>query len=205
MSDSGNEAPQGFNWVGVILVVVVAVAVWFWFFIPTGGIPVEISREKRCRAQLRAIGMACMVYEAENETWPYAEGGSLATFSLLYDKYLEEPKLFACPESEDDAGALMPGGQLTRGMCSYTYMPSIVGVLPPSDGPADLIVAYERKAFHERRKISNSTPGRMVLYLDGRVELVKEPDLAGQLSKSTADYKRLSEKAAREASGGKAE
>jgi len=196
------QAGRGVRWGRIAIAVVILAPIMWLFLMPQGGTPIEFINELRCRDQLRQIGSACYVYAAEYDGMlPFSEDGSLASLSLLYDQCLENAIVFACPESQDDASGLTPGQTMKGSMCSYLYLPGLLGMSLRDDVPADLIVAYDKEMFHKREKMANSSGGRIVLFADAHAERMSEADFQAQLKKDKARYIEYHNKPKAKASG----
>ena len=178
--------------IGLVAIAVVILAVWLQM--PTGGTPKSYRDERQCKAHLKQIGLACMIYASENDdAFPFADGGSLKSLSLLLGEYLEpdQVKVLVCPSTEDVPMGPDTDSLLVDTMFSYEYLPGVLGTPLDMDAPGDLILAYDKTVAHRRTDISNSVPGRIVLSADCTVERMTEADFQARLEKDKLRYERI--------------
>ena len=148
------------------------------------------AREAICKHGLNGIGLAADMYSIDfGGYWPYSEGGELASVSLLFDQYLGPRPGFVCPSTRDNASTVTAGAVLKRHQCSYTYRPGQLGIPLGSGAPDDLVVAYDRTAIHYRGGTFSKQVGRNVLYSNGVVEFLLEPQFQQRLSQDLARYR----------------
>ena len=191
MDDTDAQAEQspGVRWWLIILIVVIVAHIMWLYLVPHGGTPIEFIDEQKCKTHLKQIGLGCFIYAAEHDgLFPFSEDGSFASLALLHPKCVEQAKLFTCPEELRSKKSGTPPAGLEESWCSYTYLPGLLGIPLSDNAPADLIVAYDKEMLHKREKMSGSTGGRIVLYADGNVERVTEPEFQEQLAQSKAKY-----------------
>ena len=140
-----------------------------------------------CRSNLRQIGMA--ILQARQDEWNKSSRAagmteSLSALSSLYPAYVTSLRLFLCPADELGRSLFYvskTSWPLTESTCSYKYETD----LPPQLGPGT-ILAYDRSAaFH-------SGEGRNVLFGDGHVEWMAEPDFQQSLTRQRATVSRKS-------------
>ncbi len=188
IENRANDSP-GIRWWLILLIVIVVAPIMWFFLMPHGGTPIEFINEQKCKVHLKQIGLGCFMYAVEHDgPFPFSEDGSFASLALLYPKDVEQAKLFTCPEELPAKGQRTPIDTLRESQCSYTYLPGLLAIPLRDDAPADLIVAYDKEMLHKREKMSGSTGGRIVLYADGHVERVTEPEFQEQLAQCKAKY-----------------
>ena len=183
------DQSPGIRWWLIILIVIIVAPIMWLYLMPHGGTPIEFANEQRCRAHLREISLGCFVYAAEHDgLFPFSEDGSFASLALLHPEYVQQAKLFSCPEELRSKKQGTPLAELEESWCSYTYLPGLLSVPLRDDAPADLIVAHDKEMHHKREQISGSTGGRIVLFADGNAERLTEPEFQEQLAQSKAKY-----------------
>jgi len=189
------------NWV-VIAIVIAVIA----FMIPrlhsVCGPP---SRRSVCMNNLRQIGVGCRQYSLDYGDYfptvraPGGESRPLASLALLYDNYLQQPRLFTCPSTEDDCSDLQVGKTIEPHSykkvpgddrrCSYAYddtrdMKADPGIVIAGDAPPTMKRyddlrqrrfweskrAVPPEGFSEKNSDNHRGIGQNVLFFAGNVK-----------------------------------
>ena len=121
----------------VVVIVLILLNVAGMLFLAHRSVRPRNTRVK-CMNGLREIGTGCTMYASDfGGYYPTvrAPGSStsnpMASMALLYDKYVDNPKIFVCPCTTDNCADLQPGQSLSphgqvpasgeRRQCSYGY------------------------------------------------------------------------------------
>ena len=115
----------------------------------------ELAKRAVCSANLRGIGQSCQIYAGNNAGWFPPD------LQRLIDVGHLTPGELQCP-SEANPSTLV---------FDYVYVPGLQGTVP-----SDWILAYEDPANHNGE-------GGNVLYVDGHVEFLKEPEFSAELER----------------------
>ena len=144
-----------------------------------------------CAHCLQDIAQACKHYAIDsNGYWPFSEDGYLASLSLLADGYVDRMDSFSC--ARDYYPDLVPGPLLTEEMCSYDYLPGLVGVPLRHGMPAHLIVLYDELPRHTAPEARTFFPkGRNVLLVNGDVMFMLEHEFRKRFKRDLEHYTQL--------------
>ncbi len=122
------------------------------------------SKIAACGSNLRQIYMACMLYEQEYGSFPFAGESAPAHehFQLLVDTgFADEPSLFVCPSSRERAASADVRGKfkLSETTCSYAYASKPLS----SSSEATMRLAADKEVNHD---------GLNIVFVGGNVEYV---------------------------------
>ncbi len=125
---------------------------------------VERAKVAACGSNLRQIYMACMLYEQEYGSFPFAGESAPAHehFQLLVDTgFADEPSLFVCPSSRERAASADVHGKfkLSAGTCSYAYASKPLS----SSSEVKKLLAADKELNHH---------GLNMVFVGGNVEYV---------------------------------
>ena len=139
---------------------------------PGGG--VEQPRRSKCRSNLRQLGLACHLYQQDNQ------GKFPPTLGALFYKYASDPRLFLCPSTAEHLRHIrLPKGRIGNRRLAYCY----VAGLRTTD-PAEYILAFDEEWNHEG-------DGMNVLCSDGRVRWSRDvEEVHGRLRKLLEQLRR---------------
>jgi prepilin-type N-terminal cleavage/methylation domain-containing protein len=123
-----------------LLVVIAIIAILAGLILPVLARARESARRTSCASNLNQIGKAMFMYAdvPANSTFPSSDVGGTdpaASWSLLYNKYIQDPRVFSCPSKTTPPSALQTwtlGTPLPAGVM-YGY--------DPKHGPNDAIAA----------------------------------------------------------------
>ena len=152
--------------VGVLTFIVVGFVVLAAVLLPTLSKTRESARQVSCKANLKQIGMALLMYSDDNDSYFPKDLETLIT-----EEYITTGKVFVCPSTEQ-----MYSGDPS---VSYTYIPGLRYVFIK---PAETIIVYE--------KDSNHPNWVNVLFADGHVE----GNTAGYFDNQIEDSKEIARK-----------
>jgi len=129
-----------------------------------------------CKENLSQIGKAIYAYSLDNgEYCPFDERGPLYSLALLYPKYLDDPKVFACPSARKRRWKRklvvdFPQDTLLAGaLCTYGYTWRV----DPRASFIFAVMADMPSNHHDKN--SGDITGFNVLYADGGVRWVQNP------------------------------
>jgi prepilin-type processing-associated H-X9-DG protein len=108
-----------------------------------------------CKSNLRQIGLAIHMYADEHdEIFP-------PDFKSLVPSYVDNPKIFRCPDSQTTVTYqdFKPGGTIRPTSTSYAYVPGLRSAMP-----GIVIVAYDKTTA------DHGGVGRNVVFADAHVE-----------------------------------
>ena len=144
------------------------------------------ARRVSCANNLRQIGMAMAMYsETYDDRQPYDERGPLHSLSLLYPDWIDDPKVFICPSTDEDDCARFPADTSLDGLpCSYGYdretswrsgpLTPLVADMPGNHGGDGINVLYLDAHFEFKQdSMSESQPGDDIFTADDHLP----PDL----------------------------
>jgi len=158
----GRLTGKGFAIAGIVTggVPFLVAAVFAMLLLPALGQARSVGREAVCKSNLAQIGKGLMVYAGENNGfYPYDERGPLYSVALLFPAYIDDVRVFVCPEVGGDEARMFPDDSALAGnRCSYGY--NHVRLDPHSAGPGTPVMADMP---------GNHKTGYNVLYFDGRV------------------------------------
>jgi prepilin-type processing-associated H-X9-DG protein len=115
----------------------------------------ELAKRAVCSANLRGIGQGLDIYANGNEEWFPQD------LQALIDAGFSTPAEFQCPSEANASLAKF----------DYIYVPGL-----DARAPVDWILVYEDPANHNGE-------GANVLYIDGRVQFLKEPNFTAELDR----------------------
>ena len=115
----------------------------------------ELVRRAACSTNLQAISQACHIYGNDYDEW------FPPSLQTLIDMGHVTPAALQCPSESNPSGLVF----------DYVYVPGLQGTVP-----SDWILAYEDPANHNGE-------GGNVLYVDGHVEFLKEPEFSAELER----------------------
>jgi hypothetical protein len=171
-----------------VVVIILILVILAGLILPCLSRPCESPRRVSCAANLRQIAMACYLYadEPANGRFPtlsttadrFADPNPMGALSLLYRDYVQDPKVFSCPDRRTAQqllhfqkltptvkGHLAPGGTyLTAASCSYGYDPGH----KPDDAVA--AIAADKKGTQGNSDNHGANAGQNVLIGSGAVE-----------------------------------
>ncbi|HWE96220.1 MAG TPA: hypothetical protein VG269_19810 [Tepidisphaeraceae bacterium] len=138
----------------IVAAIIVLLTLWLWPALNRGRYS---ANRVKCAANLRAIGLACIMYANADPQGRFPD-----TFEHLMAAQDFTPEVFCCPASDDhpsrDAAQLSAGGHL-----SYIYVGNGLTKKLGNEGSSSLVIAFEALKNHQ-----NS--GMDVVFADGRVE-----------------------------------
>ncbi len=144
---------------GASLVIVVPVLLMISILLPSLARARELAKRAVCRANLRGIGQACLVYAADD-----ARDSFPLNLQMLITDGSVGPEVLTSP--------LDPNARAV----SYSYVTGLT-----EDDQDDWIVAFANPAY-------SNGEGASMLFLDGHVEFVKEPNFTGFLDAFKKEY-----------------
>jgi prepilin-type N-terminal cleavage/methylation domain-containing protein len=99
-----------------LLVVIGIIAILASIIIPSALTVRERARRVKCMNSLREIGTGCTMYSSDFDGYypsvrPPGSSASnpMASLALLFDRYVDNPKIFICPSTTDNCADLQPG------------------------------------------------------------------------------------------------
>lgn len=146
---------------GVSLLMIPVIALMISMLLPSLARAREITKRAVDASNLRGIGQAMLVYAHDNDHH----------FPPDFQALLDDGSITAQQLTDPSSANLPP-------RCDYYY---VVGLT--SDDPADWIVAYCDPANH-------GGEGANILYVNGRVEFVKEPGFTQEIEGFQANYEK---------------
>jgi len=177
-----------------LLVVAIVLALLAGLLLPMFAKTRETIHPRPCKTHVKQLGLAMAMYSNDFDGFYPTRGlnltvgrddlRGLGSLSLLYDQYVTAPKLFKCPQTEDDPFCATVGlnidsvmGLVTArpGGCSYAYDSQKAGVgrrgLSATDLANVAILADKPDPIDRLRNSPNhGNTGQNVLYFDGHVE-----------------------------------
>jgi prepilin-type processing-associated H-X9-DG protein len=170
---------QKLKWLIVVICVLGFAAVVRWGWYPADARARRSSRRAECKNKLREIGLALDMYSAGHKgKFPDGETAADVFSQLVEGEYLSEEvgrygtPVYVCPGAKEDIKAWKRSRQLTEETCSYEWVAGI-----DADSPPKFVLAFDKTADHHR-------PGemRMILFVDGHVELMLEENFQEYMS-----------------------
>jgi len=123
---------------GVLIIFLIIFGMLASMLIPSALAVRERARRAECMSNLREIGRALVMYSVDFDGYyptiraRYSfDTRPMASLALLFDKYVDNPKVFVCPSTTDNCSDLRPGQTLQphgaraspgdQRQCSYAY------------------------------------------------------------------------------------
>jgi prepilin-type processing-associated H-X9-DG protein len=137
------------------------------------------ARRSTCKNNLSQIGLALHMYSTDHEgKFPDAYTAAEMFGDLVEEGYLDKTwgfwriPLHVCPGAKQDIKAWKRTRQLTEETSSYGWVAGL-----DADSPPKFVLAFDKTADHHR-------PGemRMILFVDGHVELMLEENFQEYMS-----------------------
>ncbi len=178
-----DAGPPGWDWtialkVALAIIVILALQALLLFGAP-GRRAHEEDHPAGCSDNLYLLGRSLLAYAGQYDDYlPFSDRGELASLSLLYPKFYDDPSRFVCPDALrlDTPMLKFPAGVAWAGSpCSYGYAQGLKVGAPP-----DTPVMWDLPQNHGRKRIC-------VLYLDGHVRWL-EGKIDPRGEKSAADH-----------------
>ena len=156
-----------------MLIIIVMIAIVTAIILPTFGHHHTESRRTSCASNLNQLAKAMFMYSdvPSNGVFPCVSkdgdtADPMASLSLLYNKYVADPKVFSCPSKPISPEALASISATGRVTSSYGY--------DPAHGPNDSIaaIAADWKGAGENSDNHGPNAGQNVMIGAGTIEFL---------------------------------
>lgn len=160
-----------------LLVVIAIIGILAGILLPVLGKARESARKTQCASNLKQIGLALNMFaNDQSDAFPNA-GTGVTSLGELYNRYVNDIKIFRCPSDSDvsesaNLGIISTGVGtptvantiFTSSVCSYGYDDRHTS----ADNPGVALAADESTGTS--LSDNHNQTGQNVLYLDGHVE-----------------------------------